>query len=159
MWVSVSGVFARKVCCLMLAYSFGFTSMRWWQQAINLSAQSLFLFPKLFPQPPLCQHRSVIIVNSKAGWSMEMLNKAAGLLPQRLCETRFARRCVPLNISRKALCLLPSSPALLCAFRAPLLEVVLNSEFFTLSSKWSCFLRNGQPKGFSFSETERQWNP
>lgn len=112
-----------------------------------------------FPQPPLCQHRSVIIVNSKAGWSMEMLNKASGLLPQRLCETRFARRCVPLNISRKAHCLLSPSPTLLCAFRAPLLEVVLNSEFFTLSSKWSCFLRNGQPKGFSFSETERQWNP
>lgn len=124
-----------------------------WQQAINLSALSLFPFPKLFPQPPLYQHCSVVIVNSKAGWSMEMLNKAAGLLPQRLWKTRFARSCVPVNISRKVYCLLPSSPVLLCDFLAPLLEVVSKGWVFQLvfqvklfSKKWTTkrvrFFRN-----------------
>lgn len=155
--MSVCGGFARKVCCFMLAWSFGFTSMRW-QQDINLPAQSLFLFPKLFPQPPLCQHRSVIIVNSKAGWSMERLNKAAELLPQRLCKTRFASRCVPLWMpaERFAVCYLLVQH---CYLPSWLLCLWSSCEFFSLSSTWSCFLRNGQPKGFSFSETEKQQNP
>lgn len=34
---------------------------------------------------------------------MEMLNKAAELLPQRMCKTRFASRCVPLGMPAERL--------------------------------------------------------
>lgn len=115
---------------------------------------------KLFPQPLLCQHCSVVIANSKAGWSMEMLNKAGELLLQRMCKTRFASRSMPLQMPAETVAVTfqsnttPSIPSwLLCQW------VVFNSEFLKFSSRWSCFLRNERSNGFSFSETENQQNP